>query len=83
MTSTAGLRKGWRNAACLMLATGSFKYTRPPLPKATVWTPGKFGSTPPVCLGGSSDGAGGLGPGQDMEMLFVCRSKKSRFMVWI
>ena len=76
--SAAGLRKGWKTAACLMLATGTFKYTRPPLPKAAIWTPGKFGATPPVCL----ESVGGFStPEQDMEMLFVCRSRKSSFMV--
>ena len=79
------MKKAWRDAASLILVTGPFRYSRPPLPRSLL----RSASVTPVVLeehggkGGGEGGGGGGGGGceDDMRLLFVKRNSKSGFMV--
>lgn len=82
------MKKAWKDAASLMLATGPFRYSRPPLPaRLALSTGGRLaGSSLPAVLEDTQDGRGGGGGGEgeggmDTQLLFVKRTSSSGFMV--
>ncbi len=78
MSASGGLKKPWRDAACLILVTGPFRYGHPPLPREVARVAdARFGSTPPVIL--EDVGMGGARSGTDsVELLFVQRGNRKR-----
>lgn len=75
--ATGGLKKTWRNSACLILACGAFKYNTRPILRTSLQAVNPAAFTP-VCLQDLQT------PSRDkLEFLLVKRSDVSSFMVRI
>ena len=82
MSAAGGLKKAWRDSACLMVATGPFRYNgQNAATKLT--SAGSFmgpRSAPPICLEAKEKEEGTR---ENMDFLFVQRNKRAGFMVII
>jgi len=79
MSAAGGLKKAWRDSACLMVATGPFRYNGQNA-AARLTSAGSFlgpRSAPPICLEATEE----EGKRENMEFLFVQRNKNAGFMV--
>jgi len=78
MSAAGRLKKAWRDSACLMVATGPFRYNGQNA-AARLTSAGSFlgpRSAPPICLEATEE----EGKRENMEFLFVQRNKNAGFM---
>ena len=81
MSAAGGLKKAWRDSACLMVATGPFRYNGQNAATKLTSVGSFMGprSAPPICLEAKEE----EGTRENMEFLFVQRNKRAGFMVII